>query len=50
MSEKAAKERWFFPVILISVWGDFIGNLSVFDLLFNCGPKSKEILRESLSQ
>jgi len=24
--------------------GDFIPNLSVLDLLFNCGPKSREIL------
>lgn len=26
------------------LWGDFIHDLSVFDLLFNCGPKSHEIL------
>ncbi len=26
------------------LWGDFIPNLSTFDLLFNCGPRSKEIL------
>jgi hypothetical protein len=26
------------------LWGDFIRNLSAFDLLFNCGPKSNEIL------
>jgi hypothetical protein len=26
------------------LWGDFIHNLSSFDLLFNCGPKSSEIL------
>lgn len=26
------------------LWGNFIGNLSTFDLLFNCGPKSIEIL------
>lgn len=26
------------------LWGDFIRNLSSFDLLFNCGPKSNEIL------
>jgi len=26
------------------LWGDFIRNLSAFDLLFNCGPKSHEIL------
>jgi hypothetical protein len=26
------------------LWGDFLPNLSVFDLLFNCGPKAREIL------
>jgi hypothetical protein len=26
------------------LWGDFIPDLSVFDLLFNCGPKAQEIL------
>ena len=26
------------------LWGDFIPNLSAFDLLLNCGPKAGEIL------
>ncbi len=26
------------------LWGDFVPNLSVFDLLLTCGPKSREIL------
>lgn len=26
------------------LWGDFLPNLSVFDLLFNCGPKARDIL------
>jgi hypothetical protein len=26
------------------LWGDFIANLSAFDLVFNCGPKAREIL------
>jgi len=26
------------------LWGDFLANLSTLDLLFNCGPKSREIL------
>lgn len=26
------------------LWGNFIPNLSAFDLIFNCGPKSREIL------
>ena len=29
------------------LWGDFICDLSAFDLLFNCGPKSHEIVRGS---
>lgn len=27
------------------LWGDFIPNLSTFDLIFNCGPKARDILR-----
>jgi hypothetical protein len=26
------------------LWGDFIPDLSAFDLLFNCGPKAREIV------
>jgi hypothetical protein len=26
------------------LWGNFIANLSVFDLILNCGPKSHDIL------
>lgn len=26
------------------LWGAFISNLSTFDLLFNCGPKARDIL------
>ena len=26
------------------LWGDFIPDLSSFDLLFNCGPKAREIM------
>ncbi|MEE4266376.1 MAG: WbqC family protein [Desulfobacteraceae bacterium] len=31
---------WVYP----QLWGDFIPDLSTFDLLFNCGPKASEIL------
>jgi hypothetical protein len=27
------------------LWGDFLANLSTFDLTFNCGPRAREILR-----
>jgi WbqC-like protein family len=26
------------------LWGDFIPDLSTFDLIFNCGPKARDIL------
>ncbi len=26
------------------LWGNFIPNLSTFDILFNCGPKARDIL------
>ncbi len=32
------------------LWGDFIYNLSIFDLVFNCGPKSRELLVQSITQ
>lgn len=31
-------------IIYPQLWGDFIGNLSAFDLAFNCGPKAHDIL------
>jgi hypothetical protein len=31
---------WVYP----QLWGDFIPDLSAFDLLFNCGPKAREVL------
>jgi len=32
------------------LWGPFIGNLSAFDLLFNCGPTAEKILRRDLEK
>jgi len=39
------KPRYVYP----QLWGDFIENLSVLDLLFNCGPKAREIILEQTS-
>jgi len=51
LREKSFKEHGinlvFFstvPLIYPQLWGDFIPNLSAFDLLFNCGPRSSAIL------
>jgi len=44
---KAGMDLHFFDPpapVYPQLWGDFIRNLSAFDLLFNCGPKSNEIL------
>jgi hypothetical protein len=35
--------RYIAP-IYPQLWGDFIANLSTFDLVFNCGPKARDIL------
>jgi len=34
----------FHPPVYPQLWGDFIYNLSMLDLLLNCGPKSREII------
>ena len=38
--------RYVHPPVPIypQLWGDFLANLSAFDLLLNCGPKSNDIL------
>ena len=35
------------PPVYPQLWGAFLSNLSAFDLLFNCGPKAREILARS---
>lgn len=54
LNEKAIQKagirlRFFRPPSLIypQLWGDFIPNLSTFDLIFNCGPKATDILTTS---
>lgn len=45
--EQAGVELRFFSLrtpIYPQLWGPFIPNLSVFDLLFNCGAKAREII------
>jgi hypothetical protein len=31
------------------LWGDFLPNLSVFDLILNCGPKAEEMIKKKYS-
>jgi len=40
-------EQNFHHPVYCQIYGKFIPNLSVLDLLFNCGPESKEILVSS---
>jgi hypothetical protein len=35
----------FHPPVYPQLWGDFIYNLSILDLLLNCGPKSADIVK-----
>jgi hypothetical protein len=34
----------YVPPIYPQLWGDFLPNLSTFDLVCNCGPKARDIL------
>jgi hypothetical protein len=34
----------FVAPIYPQLWGDFLANLSTFDLVLNCGPKARDIL------
>jgi len=49
-AEAGIKLSFFTPPspVYPQLWGGFIHDLSAFDLLFNCGPKSHEILCASL--
>ena len=44
--EAGIELKYFKPPALIypQLWGSFIPNLSTFDILFNCGPKARDIL------
>jgi hypothetical protein len=44
--EAGIQLKFFNPPSLVypQLWGNFIPNLSAFDLIFNCGPKARDIL------
>ncbi len=33
------------PIVYPQLWGGFMPNLSILDMLFNCGPRSSQIIR-----
>jgi len=37
------------PPVYPQLWGPFVANLSVFDMLFNCGPAARDILQRDLT-
>ncbi len=46
--QQAGIEITFFnprPPVYPQLWGEFIPNLSAFDLLFNCGPEAHNVLK-----
>ena len=47
--QRAGVRLMFFnprPPVYPQLWGPFIPNLSVFDILFNCGPAAQGILKK----
>ncbi len=36
------------PLVYPQLWGEFLPNLSVLDLIFNCGPRSAEIIKKGI--
>jgi hypothetical protein len=50
MLRRAGIETRYFryrPPVYPQLWGPFLPNLSVVDLIFNCGPKSRSIIAAS---
>ncbi len=50
--ERGVSLRFFRYVAPVypQLWGEFVANLSAFDLLFNCGPKAWEVLSRQQPQ
>jgi len=47
--QEAGIELIFFnprPIVYPQLWGEFIPNLSILDMIFNCGPRTAQMVRK----